>query len=237
MTKRILEVLDNPRNITLTVWISILTLVFASVIPAVFRFVDDAEQRALRERTDLERIIRAETSLLYQEGEITPRSIEAHLEPILNHSQHNFPQWAKLINYSLGDPKINCIYLNDVYREVYQVRENCFGKADLEIYSEATGETSLVALQEMVSEFARYDLLVAGQYHGFCLNAQERVYPWWNLEGGEVVDVIKCRYDFGDYILVIGTIPDQRERPEPEFPLVDAGMIKDPEIKVERKNG
>lgn len=205
----------NPTNFTVTAWIAILAFAVPTAYTAISDSIARAEQSSLHDLAAIERLARAEASILFQEGEITPISIKNHLESIFNHASHDFPQWAKRVDYSFGAPKINCIIVNDIYREIYRVREDCFGKSDRDIYAEVTGITDFNEIVDGLDEYRKYDLYVARQEHGFCLRAEETVYPWYAVTG-MVVDVIKCRYDFGDHIIIIGTIPSQERRPDPE---------------------
>ena len=232
MKEKLGTFLMNPKNQMITIWVSIAAFVIPTVVTAALEFGDRSEQRMLQDKADLDRLARAEASIMFQEGEITPRSIEKHLEPIMNCPAHDFPQWAKVISYDFEKPKVNCIYLNDAYRESYQIASPCFGKSDREIYAEITGVTDFETVQEGVAEYQINDLLVASRPEGYCLKALEMVYPWW-LPLGFEVEVIKCRYDFGDFVVIIGAIPEQERRPElPEFLDVGAVLIKESDIKV-----
>lgn len=224
----------NPKPFMVTAWISIAAIVIPTAVTMILSFMDNAEQRLLREQTDINRIARIEASILFQEGEITPRSIEQHLQPLMDGAHHDFPQWAKVINMDFGNPRVNCLYLNQAYIEVYKARENCFGKSDREIYSEITGITDFNAIKEGLDEYQVNDLLVASRGNGYCLRSTETVYPWWFLTGYDV-NVVKCRYDFGSFIVIIGAIPEQQDRPEPpEFLNEEQAVLKDNDIKVVR---
>lgn len=227
MIKKAGSALMNPKTLTAGIWVALLGVLVPAAVTSLISLGDTMEQKRMQERVAMERIAMAEASMLHQEGEITPKSIAAHLEPILNGPLHDYPMWAKLVDYTFGEPKVWCLLLNDVYRDVYSITHDCFGKTDTQIYSERTGIVDPDRVLEGVQRYREFDLYVASQADGFCAEASEPVLPWWvtALIG---VEVTKCHYVFGSFDVVLGVVPSQEDRPDrPAHPIYGPSATND----------